>query len=251
MFRRIFRRRAQAGHRLLAGEWNEGGAEAREWRGRSTSAGDGSRAMTDDFQIKKRRLPDFDKAPDAPKSGKSFDEILADFLAIRATPEAREKDREAFKAKLLSRIEIVRGRLRTPCWEWQGSRNYDGYGDIYWNGRVFRTHRASYELHCEPIPEGMWILHSCHNPPCCNPQHLRIGTHLENIQDRMDRVWADRKKMDWIKLHHVAIEIEPSRIANVEKELRSLNVLEMAFRTGRRPPRWTTLKMQREEERQQ
>lgn len=51
-------------------------------------------------------------------------------------------------------------------------------------------HRVAWEAHnAEPIPEEMVVMHTCDNPACCNPNHLRLGTQLENIQDcvRKDR----------------------------------------------------------------
>lgn len=76
----------------------------------------------------------------------------------------------------------VRGR--DDCWEWQGVRFSNGYGCIVIkNHQRAMTHRVAYELAYGPIPEGMHILHSCDNPPCCNPAHLRTGTAQENYQD--------------------------------------------------------------------
>lgn len=65
------------------------------------------------------------------------------------------------------------------CWEWTGYRNNRGYGKI---DRAY-AHRTSYEVHVGPIPDGMEVMHSCDNPPCINPRHLSLGTHLDNMRD--------------------------------------------------------------------
>ena len=54
-------------------------------------------------------------------------------------------------------------------------------------GRPLRAHRMAYEVAKGDIPEGMHILHSCDNPKCCNPAHLRPGTHQENMDDMQAR----------------------------------------------------------------
>ena len=68
------------------------------------------------------------------------------------------------------------------CREWTGGRNRDGYGQTMAWGKLWRTHRLALEL--EDInTTGHYVLHSCDNPCCCNPAHLRLGTQAENMAD--------------------------------------------------------------------
>lgn len=69
------------------------------------------------------------------------------------------------------------------CWEWTGSKGFKGYGQLRINGRIVAAHRFSYELHNGPIPDGLDCLHECDNPPCTNPEHLFLGTALDNHLD--------------------------------------------------------------------
>ncbi len=73
------------------------------------------------------------------------------------------------------------------CWEWQAQRDKDGYGRIERVGRVFRAHRAAYELAYGPIPDGLQVCHTCDNPPCIRPDHLFLGTSRDNWQDSIDK----------------------------------------------------------------
>lgn len=70
------------------------------------------------------------------------------------------------------------------CWEFCGIRNGDGYGQIMIKNKYVGAHRISYELCIADIPKGMQVLHHCDNPPCCNPDHLFVGTHRDNMRDR-------------------------------------------------------------------
>jgi hypothetical protein len=79
------------------------------------------------------------------------------------------------------------------CWEWLGSRD-KGYGKIGSGGRRGRplqASRVSWEIHFGPIPDGLWVLHRCDNPPCVNPEHLFLGTRTDNIRDmHRKKRWA-------------------------------------------------------------
>lgn len=78
----------------------------------------------------------------------------------------------------------------TNCWNWTASKWAGGrYGKIHSDkirGDV-AAHRISYEIHKGEIPKGMEILHECDNSLCVNPDHLRIGTHQDNMNDMVKR----------------------------------------------------------------
>lgn len=72
------------------------------------------------------------------------------------------------------------------CWLWLAHKDREGYGRSAMAGE-FLAHRVSYTLANGQIPDGLCVLHKCDIPACCNPLHLRLGTQLENIQDRVKK----------------------------------------------------------------
>lgn len=87
---------------------------------------------------------------------------------------------------ILGPSDVFESRIKkTPsCWLWQGTKNGYGYGIFLMPGeRPVRAHRYAYEFFVGKIPKGKIIMHSCDNPPCVNPKHLRIGTKDENNKD--------------------------------------------------------------------
>ncbi|MCT9090599.1 HNH endonuclease [Streptomyces sp. ASQP_92] len=67
------------------------------------------------------------------------------------------------------------------CWEWIGTRDRYGYGQMWVDGRYRSTHRLAYERLRGPIPDGLEIDHLCRNRACANPDHLEPVTHRTNI----------------------------------------------------------------------
>ncbi len=87
--------------------------------------------------------------------------------------------------------KVVKGCEPSDCWGWSGSTSPAGYGAIWpgpgSNGPT-QAHRVSYEIHKGNIPAGLLIMHICDNPPCCNPDHLEIGTDKTNAEDKAKKL---------------------------------------------------------------
>lgn len=91
------------------------------------------------------------------------------------------------------------------CWNWTRGKtgNQQRYGACYLHHKKERAHRVAWELFNGEIPDGMCVCHTCDNPLCCNPNHLFLGTHADNMQDkshkgRTNPVRGDRAS--WKKL---------------------------------------------------
>ena len=77
--------------------------------------------------------------------------------------------------------KVLIGRS-VDCWEWQASRFKNGYGQIRHSLDQY-AHRTSWIIHNGPIPTGVFVLHTCDNPPCVNPAHLFLGSSKDNTDD--------------------------------------------------------------------
>lgn len=78
-------------------------------------------------------------------------------------------------------------RITEQCWMWTGCCDACGYGRVHVERgglKVTKASRLSWMIHFGPIPNGMHVLHKCDNPPCVNPNHLWLGTHKDNMDDR-------------------------------------------------------------------
>src|SRR3989304_8337349 len=66
------------------------------------------------------------------------------------------------------------------CLEWNGPKTDNGYGFFNINGGRIRSHRFSYEVNKDKIPEGFQLDHLCRNRLCVNPYHLQAVSSKTN-----------------------------------------------------------------------
>lgn len=123
--------------------------------------------------------------------------------------------------KILSLTKINGG-----CLEWVRCLNTDGYPRI---GPNIKVHRLLYELLHKVDIKGKVVMHTCDNPKCLNPDHLKLGTFAENNTDRMlkDRSYRTITKdiveriqsfPEGVKRKQIAKElgIDPRRVSEVK-----------------------------------
>lgn len=79
------------------------------------------------------------------------------------------------------------------CWNWIGAIDKIlGYGTCTSTRSGGKAHRLSWEVHNGKIPDGLFVLHSCDNRRCVNPEHLWLGTQKENQQDAINKNRSSR-----------------------------------------------------------
>lgn len=101
-----------------------------------------------------------------------------------------EKMEDLVEGRPSENIELIKRRFWSnvsiggldECWEWNGHRVRD-YGTFMILYRNHQSHRLAFLFARGTINPDLFVMHSCDNPPCCNPLHLSMGTSRDNVMD--------------------------------------------------------------------
>ena len=100
--------------------------------------------------------------------------------------EIAPKEEQLKRLKLSFDKYVIRNE--NGCWDWKGSLSKK-YGSLQYGGKYksISAHRASWLIHKGEIPTGIFICHTCDNPICTNPEHLFLGTAIDNVRDMIKK----------------------------------------------------------------
>lgn len=73
------------------------------------------------------------------------------------------------------------------CWLWIAGGRYKGYGSFRVGEKKQSAHRVSYRLFCGEVEGDLHVLHKCDVKCCVNPNHLFLGTNLDNMRDKVKK----------------------------------------------------------------
>jgi hypothetical protein len=145
------------------------------------------------------------------------------------------------------------------CWLWTAGKHEKGYGTFWVSKKCWKAHRYAWHLKHGKIPSGLCVLHKCDNPPCVNPDHLFLGTVLENNIDmfKKGRNSKPPPMAGWnrtnipseaIRLFGFMADTEIARQFSLTKSVvakrrRSMNIqafpCQTKFKMGNPHPRWS------------
>lgn len=118
-------------------------------------------------------------------------------------------------------------RTEEGCWLWQRHRDRQGYGMLWWNKTMTRTHRVAWEIANGPIPAGLSICHRCDTPACVRLSHLFIATHRANMADMHAKGRANTARGE--RQHSAKLTADAVRAIRAQYPKKTLHELAVEF----------------------
>ena len=130
-------------------------------------------------------------------------------------------------------IERIQEKIqkRSACWIFTGQKDRQGYGRIKVGGKYgkpMQVHRVVFEHYHGPIKD-LLVCHTCDNCSCCNPDHLFLGTH----QDNMDDMVRKKRRNNPFGERSYRHKLTSKEVALIRKDSRSGIVLAKLFNTSK------------------
>ena len=113
------------------------------------------------------------------------------------------------------------------CWPWASKAlAHFGYGRLFLatNSGQARAHRVAYALRHGSVPDHLQVCHRCDNPPCCNPNHLFLGTAVDNMKDAARKGHTSPPPHSFGEKHHNA-KFDAKSALSIANDRRSARII--------------------------
>ena len=106
------------------------------------------------------------------------------------------------------------------CWTWTEPLDRGGNGRFKIGGVVHLAHRFSWTMKYGLIPyyhqrnQMLFVCHHCDNPACVRPDHLFLGTNVDNLHDR------DRKGRGPVGIRNGRSKLSEANVLDIKERLK-------------------------------